>query len=43
MSSDVATKESPRLGPAKLFDTVTWHMAMMFLRQTLLIIALAKL
>ena len=42
-SSDVATSESARLGPTKLFDTVTWHMAMMFLGQTLLIIALVKL
>ena len=42
-SSDANTRESMRYKPAKLFDAVTLHMAMMFLGQTLLIIALVKL
>lgn len=42
-SRQVATREPVRIKPGELFDTVTVSMAMMFLGQTLLIIALVKL
>ena len=42
-SREIATREPTRFKPAELFDSVTLGMAMMFLGQTLLIIALVKL